>query len=167
VSETQEYIKTVNDTPGRLMYSIRPRPSEEDNNKNTKLIGLVGLNKHNRFTYLLHPSYWGAGYATEAVAAARASLFELQPDRKILIAGAFKANQGSKKVLVKCGFEEVAILGIMQKALQRRLNDSEENEVLRVLESKRHIVKADKEEAQLDLDPYMESLAFYCYVKST
>jgi RimJ/RimL family protein N-acetyltransferase len=150
------------------MYSIRLRPSEEDNNSNTKLIGLVGLNKYNRFTYLLHPSYWGAGYATEAVVAARTSLFELQPDRKILLAGIYKANFGSQKVLLKCGFEEVDILEIMQKAMERRLDDSEEKDVLKVVESKKHIRKADKEKVP-NSNNDMESLSytFYCYRKLT
>jgi RimJ/RimL family protein N-acetyltransferase len=156
-------------TPERLMYSIRPRPDEGDNNKNTKLIGLVGLNKHNRFTYLLHPSYWGAGYATEAIAAARTSLFELQPDRKILIACVYNANQASQKVLVKCGFEEVAIHGIMQKAMERRLDKTEEKDVLRMIERKRHVVDVDEKEERLDSSKDIERLpyTFYCYIKPT
>jgi RimJ/RimL family protein N-acetyltransferase len=169
ISETQEYFKAVHNTPGRLMYSIYLRPNEDASNE-AKLIGLIGLNKYNRFTYLLHPSYWGAGYATEAVRGARTRLFEEQPERKILMAGIHKGNIGSQQVLVKCGFEEVETTGIMLKAMGRRLEESEEKEVLRVMESKKdvtNVTEAGKKEERLDSDTDIEGSPYtwYCYVK--
>ncbi len=69
--------------------------------------------------YAFHPEVWGRGYATELVTACLA----LADDTLALPElGAFarRENAGSRRVLEKCGFEEVRFVPEMQRLYYRR-----------------------------------------------
>jgi RimJ/RimL family protein N-acetyltransferase len=56
---------------------------------------------------MLHPESWGMGYATEALKRFQERLFEVQPERVLLVAAVQEGNVGSENVLGKCGFLRV------------------------------------------------------------
>lgn len=56
--------------------------------------------------YVLHPSAWGHGYATEAARAAVSSAWGMFEDDRI-VAIIDPANDGSRRVLERVGFEEI------------------------------------------------------------
>ena len=57
---------------------------------------------------MFHPSYWGKGYATEALKAFLKTYYEiLGLEIGKIVAHTDVENKGSKRVLVKCGFKEV------------------------------------------------------------
>jgi RimJ/RimL family protein N-acetyltransferase len=57
---------------------------------------------------MFHPSYWGKGYATEALRAFLTTYYEiLGVEVGKIVAHTDVENEGSKRVLVKCGFREV------------------------------------------------------------
>jgi RimJ/RimL family protein N-acetyltransferase len=57
--------------------------------------------------YILHPSAWGKGYATEAVGAIIQHLFEARPELDTIEAKVDEKNAESIRVLQKCGFVEI------------------------------------------------------------
>lgn len=73
------------------------------------VIGMCGAygwdcdNRHIDLGYDLHADYWGRGYATEAVRAAIAWLFE-NLDLHRIQADCTDGNLASERVLLKCGF---------------------------------------------------------------
>jgi RimJ/RimL family protein N-acetyltransferase len=97
--QAEEWIKGVTSGSKSLIYSITLLSSP-------KIIGVVGLNIASRLLYYLHPSFWGQGYATEAVQGFQKALFEKFPERSILVAGVHEGNDESSKILKKCGFVE-------------------------------------------------------------
>lgn len=54
--------------------------------------------------YILHPSAWGKGYATEAVSAFIQHFWQARPDLHRIEAKVDEENPESVRVLVKCGF---------------------------------------------------------------
>ncbi|BBH18141.1 hypothetical protein Back2_24280 [Nocardioides baekrokdamisoli] len=56
--------------------------------------------------YVLHPTAWGSGYATEAARAAVAWAWEAYPDDRV-VAIIDPANVSSRRVLERVGFVEV------------------------------------------------------------
>jgi RimJ/RimL family protein N-acetyltransferase len=54
--------------------------------------------------YILHPSAWGKGYATEAVAAFIQHFWKARPDLHTIEARVDEENTESIRVLVKSGF---------------------------------------------------------------
>lgn len=84
-------------------------------------VGFFASESHVDVGYMVHPSAWGNGYATEAVRAAmdawcdgyggvRAAMEGLTA-RKIhaLRAETYPGNEPSYRVLQKCGFERVGV----------------------------------------------------------
>ena len=87
---------------------------------NGTYVGNVGLHfrtglerKSVEIGYFIGEEYWGNGIATEAVKLICQYGFE-NLDVNRIIAGVFAHNEGSKRVLEKCGFE---LEGIMKQAL--------------------------------------------------
>ena len=81
------------------------------NNNNNKHIGNFKLGAINKFHhtaeisfFIGNKSFWGAGYATEAVSHMIRYGFENLGLEKIT-AGCYESNKGSKNVLIKAGFE--------------------------------------------------------------
>jgi RimJ/RimL family protein N-acetyltransferase len=62
------------------------------------------------------PESWGMGYMSEAVSLIVAYLFETKPVDRIQ-ATAMLGNEGSKKVLERCGFQ---CEGVLRKAIFHR-----------------------------------------------
>lgn len=105
-----------------------------------RIIGSVGFNlsppsSHVELGYMLHPSVWGKGYATEAVAAAMQAWWDdyagvrtageavtmvgtgtgtatdmAMPTTLTLWADTYPGNTPSHRVLEKCGFEMVKMM---------------------------------------------------------
>lgn len=81
---------------------------------NTGLHFRTGLERKSvEIGYFIGEEYWGNGIATEAVKLICEYGFE-HLDINRIIAGVFAHNEGSKRVLEKCGFE---LEGVMKKAL--------------------------------------------------
>ena len=85
-------------------------PSEEDRNA---IIGLVGVLTAPEIGYSFHPSVWGQGFASEAVAALVDKYWEVFPqghpslegeERRWIEAHTDKSNRASQAVLRKNGF---------------------------------------------------------------
>ncbi len=55
--------------------------------------------------YMLHPDYWGRGYATEAFSAVIRELFRRGFSQ--VTAGAFAENAASRRVMEKCGMHRL------------------------------------------------------------
>jgi RimJ/RimL family protein N-acetyltransferase len=70
------------------------------------LVGALGMrphaNEHGNFGYWIGRAHWGAGYATAATRAAIALLFA-RTDLDLLWAVHLAGNEGSARVLDKCG----------------------------------------------------------------
>jgi RimJ/RimL family protein N-acetyltransferase len=73
----------------------------------TQAIGLVSVtfsrNGEPELDYILSPSVWGRGFASEAVKAVLSTLFTLTGVKRVL-ASTRPANIASRRVLEKCGF---------------------------------------------------------------
>lgn len=68
-------------------------------------IGKVGAYRLPEFGFILHPRHWGAGLATEAVAAFLHHAFT-RPDISHLLADVDPRNEGSLRLLQRLGFVE-------------------------------------------------------------
>lgn len=79
-------------------------PSDTNDDTETEIIGLIGLNPHDRLLYSIHPDFWGKGYCTETLRPFLKYLFETQTEREALVAGVYDGNEKSVRVLLKCGF---------------------------------------------------------------
>jgi len=67
-------------------------------------VGVIGLNHDGQLGYMLDPSAWGKGYATEALTAYLSILFNCMPELETVEAETYEDNVGSRRVLEKCGF---------------------------------------------------------------
>lgn len=76
-----------------------------------KLIGAIGLNQKEpgilEIGYWIGENHWRQGFATEAVQGMINYLKSNSPDIKKLVANYVFGNEGSGKVLEKCGFKTV------------------------------------------------------------
>lgn len=73
------------------------------------LLGVVGVHRVDpvpELGYILHPSAWGKGYATEAVGAFVEHFWQARPGLDVIEAKVDEANPESIRVLLKCGFVE-------------------------------------------------------------
>ncbi|OJD17583.1 hypothetical protein AJ78_02334 [Emergomyces pasteurianus Ep9510] len=118
VAATKEHLLKIARL-GTLGFTV----FEEPNRK--RAIALIGIYKRNdsaEIGYLVHPDFWGKGYATEAVQATINKWWELVtssgPENDSGMKESFKsdlvlhadtdsANAASNQVLMKCGFEQV------------------------------------------------------------
>jgi RimJ/RimL family protein N-acetyltransferase len=80
---------------------------ENGNVNGPKIIGAVGMVKENEIGYMLHPTAWGKGYATEALRSMISEYYQQFPGADPLRAYSDALNAGSNKVLLKSGFKEI------------------------------------------------------------
>ena len=81
--------------------------------------GLVGFEERSgsaELGYVTHPSYWGNGYATEAVEAILKWAFQAEDLRRI-VAHCMPMNKASQNVLSKSGFH---LDGILRQSFRKR-----------------------------------------------
>lgn len=77
------------------------------------LLGIVGVHRVDpvpELGYILHPSVWGRGYATEAVGAFVQHFWGTFPELDVIEAKVDEQHPVSIRVLVKCGFERGEVL---------------------------------------------------------
>lgn len=111
IENAEKFIDTVKQLDPQVTFAI-----EHD----FKFVGAVGLVLQQdvyRFSaeigYWIGESYWGKGIATQALSLLCKYAFdELKMEK--LFAGVFDGNEGSKRVLLKCGFHQE---GIARKAV--------------------------------------------------
>ncbi len=110
--------RSVEDTMNYLAFAIRAWTEGKDYSytirlaSSNKLAGSVGIINNNgdlQFGYILSPTYWGKGIATEA---ARAILKHISSINGIKRIGTFVSteNKASVRVLEKCGLRQEALL---------------------------------------------------------
>ncbi|PMD54949.1 acyl-CoA N-acyltransferase [Hyaloscypha bicolor E] len=130
IDETTEWIEAVSNRPNSSIFSISLRQNSSE------MIGIIGLNSFDRLLYSFNPDFWGAGYCTEVLRWFLKQLFEKQPERRTLVAGVHNGNEGSVRVLLKCGFVEVDSLENAMSGFSNRggNGDSQGGEV-EILES--------------------------------
>lgn len=78
--------------------------------ENGPMIGVLGVYRPfpvAELGYTFYPSFWGCGYATEAVSEFVKRFWELRPTVDRITAKTDGENFNSIKVLKKCGFQEV------------------------------------------------------------
>jgi RimJ/RimL family protein N-acetyltransferase len=75
--------------PSQSKYVIESRDSPPGG-----LVGTIGLNHDGQLGYMLDPSAWGKGYATEALTAYFAILFNCTPELEQVEAEAYEDNVG-------------------------------------------------------------------------
>jgi len=99
-----EFVKKMQEDEKEELFAIYT-------NNNNEHIGNCKLGAINKFHhtaeisfFIGNKSFWGAGYATEAVSHMIQYGFENLGLEKIT-AGCYESNKGSKKVLIKAGFE--------------------------------------------------------------
>ena len=72
-----------------------------------RMIGTVGvIRQPPELGYMMHPDFWGKGYASEAVQLFLQFYWQLRPDVQSIIAKVDPDNVASIKILVKNGFRE-------------------------------------------------------------
>ena len=72
-----------------------------------RMIGTVGvIRQPPELGYMIHPDYWGKGYAGEAVQAFLQYYWQLRPETQSIIAKVDTENEASVRILVKNGFRE-------------------------------------------------------------
>ena len=103
--------------------------------ENSKVIGQLKIypdenrgkfsesNSAKLINYALSKEYWGLGYATEAVKCAVKYLFE-EMETEILTAFHFPNNNGSKRVIEKCGFSYECTIAQGYKNYNGQIYDS-------------------------------------------
>ncbi|CRG83577.1 hypothetical protein PISL3812_00930 [Talaromyces islandicus] len=112
LEETRAWMSAllVETNPDVEVYAILLKPdSNSQKNEDYNMIGVVGTHKTEpipELSYILHPSAWGKGYATEALREYVRHYFQLKPQFDQLTAWVDTENAGSIKVLKKCGFVE-------------------------------------------------------------
>ncbi|EPS27525.1 hypothetical protein PDE_02468 [Penicillium oxalicum 114-2] len=102
-----------NPTPTQPAHHPLPSQPTQTAPLDQKVIGIIGIHNDNpvpELGYLFHPSAWGHGYATEAVAAFIPHYFGLRPEARCIEAKVDAQNRASIRVLQKSGFEEVETL---------------------------------------------------------
>lgn len=67
------------------------------------MIGFAGANDEAELAYMVSPTHWGRGYATEASARLIAYIFE-ETGFAMIVARAMTSNPASETVLRKVGF---------------------------------------------------------------
>ena len=68
--------------------------------------GKVGAYRLPEFGYILHPDFWGQGYASEALSAFLSHLWRMRPDVVALTADVDPRNTASIRLLERHGFHE-------------------------------------------------------------
>jgi RimJ/RimL family protein N-acetyltransferase len=106
-SEAAEWIAVKLANPRGFDYSISVRPASSCSPTKPLVIGSMGVHGDNEVGYMFHPSSWGKGYATEALAAYLRAYFEKFPREELVVAKTDVTNAGSRKVAEKVGFVEV------------------------------------------------------------
>ena len=97
-SMTQENLdRLIASAAKRLVYFVFERDG--------RVIGVGGMHKNNEVGVLLHPDHWRQGFATEAMQAIIAYLFETT-DETSLTADADPRNEASVGLLKSLGFVE-------------------------------------------------------------
>lgn len=103
--------------PDGLVYAVFTRQQEgsqdDEPSSEPQMIGIVGVHRplpKAEVGYIFHPSVWGRGYATEALAAFLGLFWELRPSAEMVEAMTDAENYASQRVLTKCGFKEVSRL---------------------------------------------------------
>ncbi|KAE9367476.1 acyl-CoA N-acyltransferase [Stipitochalara longipes BDJ] len=126
IDETIEWIKAASNRLHSSIFSISLQ-RDSATSSNPEMIGIIGLNSFDRLLYSIHPSFWGAGYCTEALRWFLQQLFEKQPERARVVAGVHNGNERSVRVLLNCGFVEADSLeGAISGLSKRRNSDNEE-----------------------------------------
>jgi [ribosomal protein S5]-alanine N-acetyltransferase len=77
---------------------------------NGTIIGKVGAYRLPEIGYMLHPDYWGHGYASEALCGFLVHLTRTRPDITELIADVDPRNDRSLAMLRRLGFEESELI---------------------------------------------------------
>jgi ribosomal-protein-alanine N-acetyltransferase len=98
IAETRKWVDDMIGAP----------PGESDDfviERDGEVIGKAGCWRLPEIGYILHPSAWGHGYATEAVAAVVAHVFATHPIPEI-IADVDPRNSASLALLARIGFRE-------------------------------------------------------------
>jgi RimJ/RimL family protein N-acetyltransferase len=73
--------------------------------KASQIIGVIGISPRHLISYEFDPSFWGNGFATEALHCFIERYFCLFPDNRFVYALVDIENVASTRVLEKCGFE--------------------------------------------------------------
>ncbi|MGQ0564141.1 MAG: GNAT family N-acetyltransferase [Gemmobacter sp.] len=92
IARTRDTLQALIDTPTERVVT-----------RDGTVIGKAGAWRDWEVGFILHPDHWGAGLATEAMAAVIADLFA-RPDVPALTAETDPRNAGSNAVLRKLGF---------------------------------------------------------------
>lgn len=169
IPETKEWIRHA-----KLFFAVML--PNQDLHEAPKFIGLMGLNRYNRLTYMFHPDFWGQGYCTEALRVFQTDVFERIPEKVVLVAGVHDGNERSLRVLRKCGFVQIE-RDIIDSSLGRSLLKDEEDELKRSVMQKKKLQSDSAEMKQLAqgtveeqeptaaTDPNHHPFTWFCYAK--
>jgi RimJ/RimL family protein N-acetyltransferase len=110
LEESKQWMSGIlpENNPGGLNYAVFTRPETSENSE-PMMVGIVGVHRPSpkaELGYIYHPSSWGRGYATEALAAFLKLFWELRSGVETMEAYTDYENYASMKVLTKCGFHE-------------------------------------------------------------
>lgn len=104
VSDAEQYIEKLLPTPESLAFHMT--------HPDAGIVGLVKaqvIGHRAQIGYVVHQTFWGKGFATSAVRQIT-TILEAMPQVSRIWATCALENQGSVRVLEKCGFEREGIL---------------------------------------------------------
>lgn len=98
--------------PERLNYGVLIRASNSDTTTNCAMIGVIYVTSlfppdTVEIGYIINQSFWGQGYASEALAAYIEEYWGYAKGINFMVAKVDPLNMGSIRVLEKCGFRVV------------------------------------------------------------
>ena len=89
-----------------LSQQDSPQESSQETDQQLTTIGSIGLFGDWELGYLMHPSQWGKGFATEAVAGFVDAVWKGLPECEKVTAYVDSENVASLRLLRRCGFVE-------------------------------------------------------------
>jgi|SRR5579871_1962775 len=135
ISQCEAWISQQINQPESFQFTIEiPNNSTEeckDKSQKSNIIGFIGTpalpESESRqkilkeIGFMLHPSVWGNGYASEALQGFVKAIFENQNNLTHLIAGVDEGNIASNRVIEKSGFKKVERKIYENKTLGKRV----------------------------------------------
>jgi RimJ/RimL family protein N-acetyltransferase len=124
IQEVTELLEICISDPLSFRSTVSVLAASSIDSKDSRIIGLIGISSRLLVSYEFHPSFWGNGFATEALHHFVERYFVLFPNSPVVYALVDSNNLASARVLEKCGFgkneEEVNLVADGELGAERK-----------------------------------------------